>query len=154
MVYMSLPTAIVVDDSTVDTELGPAPLFSVRVVFSMIDGCRALFEAYWSRRRRAVAGDPDCGDPDAAGDLVPAAAAAGSSLGGEGRGGAAAAAVNAGDGGEAAAGITGGVGDGEGDSPLPPLLLPETRRLRCALPASIVFLIGLSAMSSEAARAR
>ena len=77
IVYMSLPTAIVVEDSTVDTELGP--VFRVRVVFSMMEGC-ALLEAYWSLRRRAAAGDSDCD-----GSL------AGSSLGGEGRGGGAAA---------------------------------------------------------------
>ena len=59
IVYMSFPTAMVVDDSTVDTELGPAPLFSVRVVFSMMEGCRGLLDAYWSRRRRAAAGELD-----------------------------------------------------------------------------------------------
>ena len=141
IVYMSLPTAIVVDDSTVDTEFGP--VFKVRVVFSMMEGC-ALLEAYWSLRRRAAAGDSCC-----EGSFL-----AGSSLGGEGRGGGAAV---GGDGDSIAAcggAVVVGVGVSLPSTP-PPLAPPpppaETRRLRRALPASIVFLRGLSAMMSTAA---
>ena len=87
IVYMSLPTAIVVDVSTVDTALGPG--FNFRVVFSMMEGCAALLAAYWSLRRRAAAGDSifrDSGFRDSGCGDGSSLAGAGS-LGGEGRGG-------------------------------------------------------------------